>query len=251
LFAEYYWKYLYQNPNPDPDATAIIGQKIFDAIIAKGKRFGEIQDVVIYGDKDLLILNITEYTEDQISKLMNMSAEELGYSMGYEFPVFIVSTTAGEIFFIAGNAKYADDIFRLADDIIIHSAPDIDLHKAVSEWARLQRSLASKTQLRRFNTATVVRDTRTGRLYYGMNRGLRISGDKLNPQLASRLPKESMEEWALGNCAEVDAVNQALSSGARWVDLEMHTIGIRPDGTIFGKPQCANCLFTFEGVPVR
>jgi hypothetical protein len=118
------------------------------------------------------------------------------------------------------------------------------LHGAVSEWARMQKSLASKTQASKFNTATVVYDSKTGQYFYGMNRGIRISGNKMNPTLSSRLPEKSLNKFKLGNCAENDAVNQALNAGSNIDDLTMHTIGIKRDGTIFMKPQCENCLQT-------
>ena len=47
-----------------------------------------------------------------------------------------------------------------------------------------------------------------------MNRGVQLSGDTLNLSLESWLPESSLNQYRLGNCAEVDAVNQALNSGA-------------------------------------
>lgn len=47
-----------------------------------------------------------------------------------------------------------------------------------------------------------------------MNRGLQLSGDNLNLSLASWLPEKSLNEFRIGNCAEVDAVNQALNNDA-------------------------------------
>jgi len=48
----------------------------------------------------------------------------------------------------------------------------------------------------------------------------------LHPELAKRLPEEAM--WPnTANCAECDAVNQALYNGAKWEDIQIHTIFLR------------------------
>ena len=98
------------------------------------------------------------------------------------------------------------------------------MQDAVTQWARMEESLAnSNRQLDKFNTATVVYDARTGN-YYGMNRGVQLSGDTLNLSLESWLPESSLNQYRLGNCAEVDAVNQALNSGANASDLYLYTM---------------------------
>ena len=102
------------------------------------------------------------------------------------------------------------------------------MHDAVTQWARMEESLAnSNRQLDKFNTATVVYDARTGNYYYGMNRGVQLSGDTLNSSLASWLPESSLNQYRLGNCAEVDTVNQALNSGANASDLYLYTINTK------------------------
>lgn len=120
-----------------------------------------------------------------------------------------------------------------------------DLHNAVSEWTRMEKSLAnSKRQLDKFNTATVVYDSKTGNYYYGMNRGVQLSGEGLNPSLAKMLPETSLNQYRVGNCAEVDAVNQALNAGANIDDLYMYTINAKTGAS---KPMCENCTYTFSG----
>ena len=117
------------------------------------------------------------------------------------------------------------------------------MHDAVTQWARMEESLAnSNRQLDKFNTATVVYDARTGNYYYGMNRGVQLSGDTLNSSLASWLPESSLNQYRLGNCAEVDAVNQALNSGANASDLYLYTINTKNN---VSKPMCENCIYTF------
>ena len=46
----------------------------------------------------------------------------------------------------------------------------------------------------------------------------------INPQLTKLLPKESLEKWNVTNCAECDALNNALNAGADIKNLEMHTL---------------------------
>lgn len=117
------------------------------------------------------------------------------------------------------------------------------MHDAVTQWARREESLAnSKTQLNRFNTASVVYDSATGDYYYGMNRGVQLSGDELNSSLKSWLPEKSLNDYKLGNCAEVDAINQALNSGADINELYVYTINTK---TNLPKPMCENCSYTF------
>lgn len=117
------------------------------------------------------------------------------------------------------------------------------MHDAVTQWARMEESLAnSNRQLDKFNTATVVYDARTGNYYYGMNRGVQLSGDMLNLSLESWLPESSLNQYRLGNCAEVDAVNQALNSGANASDLYLYTINTKNN---VSKPMRENCIYTF------
>ena len=73
-----------------------------------------------------------------------------------------------------------------------------------------------------------------------MNRGVQLSGDTLNLSLESWLPESSLNQYRLGNCAEVDAVNQALNSGANASDLYLYTINTKNN---VSKPVCENCIY--------
>ncbi len=125
-----------------------------------------------------------------------------------------------------------------------HSLPTQEqMHNSVVEWSRMEERLAnSKNQLNKFNTASVVYDSATGNYYYGMNRGIQLGGDNLNLLLKSWLPEKSLNDYKLGNCAEVDAINQALNSGANVNGLYMYTINTK---TNLPKPMCENCNYTF------
>jgi len=119
------------------------------------------------------------------------------------------------------------------------------LQEAVTEWAKMEQQLAnSNRQLGRFNTASVAYDSATDSYFYGMNRGIQIAGEKVNETLASWLPQTSLNDYALGNCAEVDAVNQALNAGSNVENLYLYTLDIIKN---VPKPMCENCVYTFAG----
>ncbi|APB74866.1 hypothetical protein PPYC2_07675 [Paenibacillus polymyxa] len=131
---------------------------------------------------------------------------------------------------------------------------DKKLLDAVTDWSSMQKKLApSKRKMDNFNTAAVAYDAKTGKYFYGMNKGIQLSGDKKNTVLfgskdkAGLLPKDSLNEYAVGNCAEVDAVNQALNQKANVNDLYIYTIKTTPHEFGAAKIACENCTFTFKG----
>ena len=127
------------------------------------------------------------------------------------------------------------------------------MHLQVNNWAeneaqRLQG--ISPTQRKKFNTASIVCDTETGQQFFGKNNGLFQGNEPRNPQLFGEngiLPKESLNGYAVGNCAEVQAINRALNAGAKLKNLSIFTINAAPKG--FGEPKkaCENCTFAFKG----
>ena len=73
------------------------------------------------------------------------------------------------------------------------------MHNAVANWSKMEEGLAgSNRQLNKFNTASVVFDSDTGNYYYGMNRGIQLSGDNLNSSLKSWFPEQSLNQYRLG-----------------------------------------------------
>ena len=130
------------------------------------------------------------------------------------------------------------------------------MKQRVDSWARQKAdelSLVSKRKRRDFNTACIAYDVETGREYYGRNAGIEISGAPKNPLLFGHdgtpglLPQASLNHLKVGNCAEVDAINQALNDGAHIGNLRIRTI--YADEKRFGqdKPACLNCTHTFRG----
>ena len=115
-----------------------------------------------------------------------------------------------------------------------------------------QNELTGKAK-KNFNTACVVYDDDTGKFYYGRNGGYREEGYVQNPVLFGDsthdglLPKNSLNKYPAGNCAEVDAINRALNDGA-YIN-HLHITTIHTTKSQFGKykESCENCKAAFKG----
>ena len=125
-----------------------------------------------------------------------------------------------------------------------------ELKQKVSDWAEKQFETLPNNIKKKMNTATVVYDEKTGKCYYGRNGAPYELGYVKNPKLFGEngiLPKESLNGYRVGNCAEVDAVNQALNNGANLKDLHMTTIHTTKSSFGKGKEACENCTEAFKG----
>ena len=131
-----------------------------------------------------------------------------------------------------------------------------ELRRKVSTWAyntadRLSKT--SNTQRNKFNTATVIYDESTGKTYYGRNHSIEIDHEKKNPILfgdsthEGLLPKTSLNDYPLGNCAEMHAVNKALNDGANLKNLKMYTIHTTKSRFGASKHACKNSTYTLKG----
>lgn len=133
-----------------------------------------------------------------------------------------------------------------------HSSAKI-MHERVKTWAENEietLETKSKRQREKFNTASIVYDKETGKYYYGKNKGALAPGVQKNEQLFGEkgvLPKKSFNAFEIGNCAEVDAINQALNNGAKLENLYMYTIHTTKTNFGMGKKACENCTFAFKG----
>lgn len=127
------------------------------------------------------------------------------------------------------------------------------MHGKVSDWASDMKESLKGNSKKRFNTACAVVDTETGKTYYGRNRGIEENGTSKNPLLfgdgESRgiLPEKTISGYAVGNCAEVDAVNNALNAGSKIENLQMMTIHATKNSFGDLKPACENCTYAFKG----
>ena len=129
-------------------------------------------------------------------------------------------------------------------------------HRHVVLWAEkkiAELESKSKRQRDKFNTATVVYDEISGKYYYGQNGGITQSGAQKNTTLfgddthPGLLPPSSLNQYSLGNCSEVDAINNALNDGASLGSLHITTIHTTKHS--MGKPKaaCENCTYAFKG----
>lgn len=128
---------------------------------------------------------------------------------------------------------------------------------AVTSWAkRIAKKLAgiSKRQRDKFRTACVAVNEETGEMYFGRNGGIDRNHTHRNPVLFGDdnhpgiLPQKSLNAYPTPwNCAESDAINNALNAGAKLENIHIYTIGTgRRD---FGEPKtsCLNCTSAYKG----
>lgn len=110
----------------------------------------------------------------------------------------------------------------------------------------------SNRQREKFNTASVAYDESTGKYYYGRNNGIEKNGTDKNPVLFGDnthdgiLPKHSLNDYKVGNCAEVDAINNALNAGAKLENLHLTTIHTTSGSIGKKKAACKNCTYSFK-----
>jgi len=101
--------------------------------------------------------------------------------------------------------------------------------------------------------ASVAVDSTTGKFYHGISRG----GNKptnihpiLDKRLSNVLTKEqrlgkSLAGWEGWNCAEFNAVNNAIHGGAKLENLTVHTVRVK---TAANALPCGKCKITTGGV---
>jgi len=97
------------------------------------------------------------------------------------------------------------------------------------------------------NTVTLAYDENTGKIYYGCNHGIELNNAPINPILQSLLPKTSLNQFPLANCAECDAINNALNGGSKLENLHIYTISATKKKMGIPKPSCENCTYAFKG----
>lgn len=127
----------------------------------------------------------------------------------------------------------------------------------VTSWAQREAdSLAnvSKRQRDKFKTACIAVDEETGNLYFGRNGGIDKNNSTHNPLLFGDsthkgvLPDKSLNNYpSPWNCAESDAINNALNSGAKLENIHIYTIDTTKNNFGKDKPSCANCTAAYKG----
>ncbi|WP_288886038.1 hypothetical protein [uncultured Eubacterium sp.] len=131
--------------------------------------------------------------------------------------------------------------------------------KRVIDWARKVAAaldMKSKRQRDKFKSACIVFDEKTGNVYFGRNGGIdkTASNTTKNPILFGNsttkgiLPKESLNNYPTPwNCAETDAINKALNSGAKLENLHIFTIDTTKKNFGKDKASCINCTIAYKG----
>ena len=130
------------------------------------------------------------------------------------------------------------------------------MHSRLTSWAQRKANeleRVSNRQRDKFTTATVVYDESTGKYYYGMNRGIKLGNESKNPILFGDsthkgiLPQKSLNNYEVGNCAEVHAINRALNAGASLKNLHITTVHTTQSSMGKAKTACENCSHAFKG----
>ena len=126
-----------------------------------------------------------------------------------------------------------------------------NLKKQVVAWAeevirRMPKDVSHKKR-NRFNTACVVFDEKTGKLYFGRNGGIRRFGDQLHPKLEKILPAKSLNKYpTTWGSAETDAINQALYNGSKLKNMRIYVIVTNRGRIGNTKISCENCTYAYR-----
>ena len=134
-----------------------------------------------------------------------------------------------------------------------YSELESHMHQLVMEWAQTTINKLPKKFKRIINTACIVFDAKSEKYYYGRNGGYLAEGYERNPIIFGDesnkgiLPDKKLNEYPVGNCAEVDAANRALNDHAELGNLFMLTIHTTKNKFGEYKESCKNCEYTFKG----
>jgi len=115
--------------------------------------------------------------------------------------------------------------------------------EARNRAAYLRENVSKRKQPR---ATCVIVDEETGAVYFGDSGKI---ADEIHPVLQQRIDEmgSSLEDWPIENCAEFNALNNALLGGAKVENLTAHTVIVK-SGENF--PRCNNCMITTYGLNV-
>lgn len=152
--------------------------------------------------------------------------------------------------------------YIVADDTSVIAKADDSYYEEISKKSALAKSKEIKESRKKRKWPTMVSavvdptlvDPETGQphIFYGESGAIpkkkrTDKNFKIHDELEKLLPAETAEFWVVDNCAEVDAVNQALHSGSKIETLIMTTIRVQTDKP---EPMCKNCKTTMLDVTV-
>lgn len=122
------------------------------------------------------------------------------------------------------------------------------------EYAEKVSTSGTREEKDNLNTVTIAYDEENDKYYYGMNKGIKLHNSPKNDILFGKdgiIPKTSLNDFPIGNCSEVDAVNNALNAGAKLENLHLTTLDVKRKNirshNIIGKCSCENCTSAFKG----
>lgn len=154
-------------------------------------------------------------------------------------------------------SKDLSNLFEGTHGDIVARAIKLSVQRAeLLKWAdevSMSLSSISKRKRDKFKTACVAVDEQTGMMFFGKNGGIGRDGADIHQSLRAVMPNESLNNYPTPwNCAEADAINQALYAGASLSDIHIYTISTAARGrgdNEYGhdKRSCENCTFAFRG----
>lgn len=155
-------------------------------------------------------------------------------------------------------SKNSSGLFKgtIGDRISSAIKPSVQ-RSSITSWAEKEASVLSATSKRqrdKFKTACVAVDEATGNMYFGRNGGIDRNGSVRNPTLFGDgktkgiLPEKPLNGYPTSwNCAESDAINNALNAGAKLENLHIYTIDTTPHNFGKNKASCINCTTAYKG----
>lgn len=185
----------------------------------------------------------------------------------YDSPVVNYTPADPATWRVANSGRVADEVAALRSIAARNATPEArllhqrtNLRGAVAEeYALLTRGMSNNKIRNEVGPVLAgVMDTKTGKLYFGLNKGVGELPDNLVPVMADRIPIASeipyMKTHGAGTHAEIHALNDAFLArpGAQMDDFLLYTInaGQRGSPTRWGLPvpRCPHCELITNGV---
>ena len=165
-----------------------------------------------------------------------LTAVSLGAGAAITSALYIVSIGISLTKYAIANA-----VSKSGNSKAFNEAIEISKNAAI-ERAKTLKSLTGKKPTM---TAAAL-DIKTGQIYFGDSG---VVSENINVILIEQMPKTSMTNWAVANCAEFNAVNNALNAGARINNLVVTTVRVK---TLAMERMCANSVsYTHLTLPTK
>lgn len=157
---------------------------------------------------------------------------------GESLPDALLNGLADAIFWGGVFAFISASVNFIKVKVRTRSAAKVSRNAAIDRAKELQKLPASK---RPTMTSAAV-DVNTGNIYYGNSGSI---SNNINSTLIDSMPKSSLTNWKVANCAEFNAVNNALNAGANMSNLVVTTVRVK---TLTLASMCFNCQASLQGV---